>query len=173
MLACSKHACVPITCILTLRACRVSVCMCKCQCRSVSVCSATVVEVSVCKCKCRSVSVQRVFRKNPSQCFREKQTSFTLEAIASRLEAIAVKDQAGVELVKRTLAHERPDFGQTCPQTSHCHESVRLVPRGVRLFTPCSSNQVQHDSFGRVQRSEWRGVDMFFQSALCLGLLAH
>ena len=24
------------------------------------------------KCKCRSVSVQRIFRKNPSQCFREK-----------------------------------------------------------------------------------------------------
>ena len=75
MLACSKHACVPITCILTLRACRVSVCMCKCQCRSVSVCSATVVEVSVCKCQCRSVSVQRIFRKNPSQCFREKGNS--------------------------------------------------------------------------------------------------
>ena len=28
--------------------------------------------VCVCKCKCRSVSVQRIFRKNPSQCFREK-----------------------------------------------------------------------------------------------------
>ena len=66
------HACVPITWILTLRACRVSVCMCKCQCRSVSVCSANVVEVSVCKCKCRSVSVQGIFRKNPSQFFREK-----------------------------------------------------------------------------------------------------
>ena len=26
----------------------------------------------VCKCECRSVSVQRIFRKNPSQCFREK-----------------------------------------------------------------------------------------------------
>ena len=51
-----------------------SVCMCKCQCRSASVCSATVVEVSVCKCKCRSVSVQWIFRKNPSQCFREKQS---------------------------------------------------------------------------------------------------
>ena len=24
------------------------------------------------KCKCPSVSVQRIFRKNPSQCFREK-----------------------------------------------------------------------------------------------------
>ena len=72
MLACSLHACVPITCILTLRACRVSVCMCKCQCRSVSVCSANVVEVSVCKCKCRSVSVQGIFRKNPSQCFWEQ-----------------------------------------------------------------------------------------------------
>ena len=69
MLACSLHACVPI---LTLRACRVSVCMCKCQCRSVRVCSANVVEVSVCKRKCRSVSVQGIFRKNPSQCFREK-----------------------------------------------------------------------------------------------------
>ena len=68
VLACSLHACVPI---LTLRACRVSVCMCKCQCRSVSVCSANVVEVSVCKRKCRSVSVQGIFRKNPSQCFRE------------------------------------------------------------------------------------------------------
>ena len=31
-----------------------------------------VVKVSMCKCKCRSVSVQRIFRKNPSQCFREK-----------------------------------------------------------------------------------------------------
>ena len=72
MLACSKHACVPIACILTLRACRVSVCMCKCPCRSVSVCTANVVEVSVCKCKCRSVSVQGIFRKNPSQFFREK-----------------------------------------------------------------------------------------------------
>ena len=29
-------------------------------------------EVSVCKCKCRSVSVQGIFRKNPSQCFREQ-----------------------------------------------------------------------------------------------------
>ena len=27
--------------------------------------------VCVFKCKCRSVSVQRIFRKNPSQCFRE------------------------------------------------------------------------------------------------------
>ena len=36
-----------------------------CQCVSVSV------EVSVCKSKCRSVRVQGVFRKNPSQCFRE------------------------------------------------------------------------------------------------------
>ena len=26
----------------------------------------------MCKCKCRSVSVQGIFRKNPSQCFREK-----------------------------------------------------------------------------------------------------
>ena len=50
----------------------VEVSVCKCKCRSVSVCSANVVEVSVCKCKCRSVSVQGIFRKNPSQCFREK-----------------------------------------------------------------------------------------------------
>ena len=50
----------------------VEVSVCNCKCRSVSVCSANVVEVSVCKCKCRSVSVQRIFRKNPSQCFREK-----------------------------------------------------------------------------------------------------
>ena len=27
------------------------------------------------KCTCRSVSVQRIFRKNPSQCFREKRCS--------------------------------------------------------------------------------------------------
>ena len=32
--------------------------------------------VCVCKCKCRSVSVQRIFRKNPSQCFREKCISY-------------------------------------------------------------------------------------------------
>ena len=79
LIACSLHACVPITCTLACSlhacvpiACSVSVCMCKCQCRSVSVCSANVVEVSVCKCTCRSVSVQGIFRKNPSQCFREK-----------------------------------------------------------------------------------------------------
>ena len=29
------------------------------------------------KCKCRSVSVQRIFRKSPSQCFREKVMSET------------------------------------------------------------------------------------------------
>ena len=54
--------------------------MFKCKCESVSVqvyvskcqCSSASVEVSVCKCKCRSVSVQGIFRKNPSQCFREK-----------------------------------------------------------------------------------------------------
>ena len=51
----------------------VEVSVCKCKCRGVSVCSANVVEVSVCKCKCRSVSVQGIFRKNPSQCFREQQ----------------------------------------------------------------------------------------------------
>ena len=34
--------------------------------------------VCVCKCKCRSVSVQRIFRKNPSQCFREKEKNHKL-----------------------------------------------------------------------------------------------
>ena len=83
MPAYSLHACISITCILTLAyfalGCFrsspytvVEVSVCKCKCRSVSVCSANVVEVSVCKCKCRSVSVQGIFRKNPSQCFREK-----------------------------------------------------------------------------------------------------
>ena len=41
--------------------------------RSSSVRVCVSVEMSVCKCKCRSVSVQGIFRKNPSQCFREKQ----------------------------------------------------------------------------------------------------
>ena len=47
-------------------------------------CVCVSVEVSVCKCKCRSVSVQGIFRKNPSQCFREltlqvSQTSVSYE----------------------------------------------------------------------------------------------
>ena len=53
--------------------------MFKCRCESVSVqvyvskcqCSSASVEVSVCECECRSVSAQEIFRKNPSQCFRE------------------------------------------------------------------------------------------------------
>ena len=45
--------------------------MFKCKCGNASVQSSASVEVSVCKCKCRSVSVQEIFRKNPSQCFRE------------------------------------------------------------------------------------------------------
>ena len=57
--------------------------MFKCKCESVSVqvyvskcqCSSASVEVSVCECECRSVSVQEIFRKNPSQCFREKYLS--------------------------------------------------------------------------------------------------
>ena len=59
---------------------RVFMFMCKCKCESVSVqvyvsqchCSSASAEVSVCECECRSVSVQEIFRKNPSQCFREK-----------------------------------------------------------------------------------------------------
>ena len=64
----------------------VEVSVCKCKCRSVSVCSANVVEVSVCKCKCRSVSVQGIFRKNPSQCFREQRQSCAKEE--KRLRAV-------------------------------------------------------------------------------------
>ena len=61
--------------------------MFKCKCGSVSVqvyvskcqCSSASVEVSVCECKCRSVSVQEIFRKNPSQCFREKNINVITE----------------------------------------------------------------------------------------------
>ena len=64
------------TCILTLAyfalGCFRSSTYTACHACTCSCCSASVVEVSVCKCKYRSVSVQGIFRKNPSQCFREK-----------------------------------------------------------------------------------------------------
>ena len=75
---------------------RIEVSVFKCKCGSVSVqvyvqkcqCSSASVEVSVCKCKCRSVSVQEIFRKNPSQCFREKQVFFQLFATQVCLQGL-------------------------------------------------------------------------------------
>ena len=91
MLAYSLHACILIiaciliTCILTLAyfdTCILCTWMLFCSSTYTGVriafmlfillCASVVVKVSMCKCKCRSVSVQRIFRKNPSQCFREK-----------------------------------------------------------------------------------------------------
>ena len=73
------HTCLLIAClhthpcILTLHTLTLTLAYFALGCfRSSSVCVCVSVEVSVCKCKCRSVSVQGIFRKNPSQCFRER-----------------------------------------------------------------------------------------------------
>ena len=50
--------------------------MFKCTCRNVSV-QVQVWKCQCVKCKCRSVSVQEIFRKNPSQCFREQKHHFS------------------------------------------------------------------------------------------------
>ena len=75
----------------------VEVSVCKCECRRVSVCSANVVEVSVCKCKCRSVSVQGIFRKNPSQCFREKTAMLRCQQVRMSIRC-QVKQKSGLQL---------------------------------------------------------------------------
>ena len=124
LIACSLHACVPITCMLacSLHACvpitcSVSVCMCKCQCRSVSVCSANMVEVSVCKCTRRSVSVQGIFRKNPSQYFREQPLNLSLGFETKACAAVHVKMQ-GFSNVS-SLACFQTMLHFTCVSSSH------------------------------------------------------
>ena len=78
--------------------------------RSSSVRVCVSVEMSVCKCKCRSVSVQGIFRKNPSQCFREKETfplaSQVAETMSAAGEAFAdAEDGCGKAFADAKLLH--------------------------------------------------------------------
>ena len=95
--------------------------MCKCQCRSVSVCSANVVEVSVCKCTCRNVSVQGIFRKNPSQCFREKGSIYGL-----RESPKLWGDYRDVEISQMSFMVENTTYEY---QQSFAEENLWLVRR--------------------------------------------
>ena len=125
---CSLHACVPITCLQTLRACRASVCMRKCQCRSV-VYVVRMVEVSVCKCKRRSVSVQRIFRKNPSQCSGKTQPKPNPKTHPPKKAQpveylVELSGREGVKKGETGAMNEAKTLSTSCPSTK-CMECIQ------------------------------------------------
>ena len=163
MLACSKHACVPITCILTLRACRVSLCMCKCPCRSVSVCTANVVEVSVSKCKCRSVSVQGTFRKNPSQCFREKPFERPKNGFRTEAQKRATCPKIYCSLHTKPehtkdYYHESAHQSKVALISCACHEKSTSDHQNTRvpLRLPRKVTTKPENVHGTTTRAQWR-----------------
>ena len=69
--------------------------------------------VCVCKCECRSVSVQRIFRKNPSQCFREERRRTDGKKkektyLKKNMFALQMKAQMGFVALAAAILAEKP-----------------------------------------------------------------
>ena len=107
----------------------------------------------MCECKCRSVSVQEIFRKNPSQCFREKEEGL---------------QDGAQEAIQRSVREDRPgqeskdqEKGGKDRQEGHEKERKRKLELGQRRgewrrgrTLRCSSFRTGRSSRSFVKRGE-------------------